>query len=101
MRGFILAIKRRFAVQSKRKHNKTKMNQIKMHLDGSEKSMIPILKNNADRLSLKYKNKIISLEEFSAGTGISDLTVFTLDKKILSERKNSNRRPATSQSQIE
>jgi predicted transcriptional regulator len=72
----------------------------KIYLDGTEKSMIPIIKNNADNF-VSIKKGIVSLEEFSCGTGISDLTIFTIDNKILSEQsKSREKQPITSKNQI-
>lgn len=92
-----------YALESKveQQNKKTKMLAQKLNLDGTEKSMIPILKNNADRLPFGNKKRTVSLEEFSAGTGISDLTIFTVDDKILSERQKSEKRPVTSKNQIQ
>lgn len=83
------------------KNKKTKMLAQKLNLDGTEKSMIPIIKNNANRLPFSEKKHLVTLEEFSAGTGISDLTIFTVDNKILSERQKSEKRPVTSKNQVQ
>lgn len=72
----------------------------KIYLDGTEKSMIPILKRNANKI-FPSKKEVISLEEFSCGTGISDLTIFTIDKKILSTRLKDERKPITSRNQLQ
>ncbi len=102
MEKLILAIKRKLIVQFRYKPQKTKMKTKTPVLDGSEQSMIPIIKVNADKLPPKdRKSKIIPLEEFSAGTGISDLTIFTVDDKLLEERRLNNKAPATSKQQIE
>lgn len=101
MRRVILAIKHKLGVQFRYKTQNTKMKK-NMLLDGSEKSMIPIIKNNADKLRLGYrKERVISLEEFSAGTGISDLTIFTVDSRLLKERQSSDKQPVTSKNQIQ
>lgn len=91
-----------YAIQSnlEQQNKKTKMAAQKLNLDGSERSMIPIIKHNADRLHFDFKKQIVPLEEFSAGTGISDLTIFTVDDKILSDRQRSAKKPVTSKSHI-
>lgn len=73
----------------------------KLHLDGSEKSMIPIIKSNVSNFSFNDNKKLVSIEEFSCGTGISDLTIFTVDDKILAQRQKSNKKPITSKNQIQ
>ena len=100
MRKLLFAIKHKLVVQFSHNSKKTKMKKMTTILDGSEKSMIPIIRNNTDMLPASQK-KSVALEEFSAGTGISDLTIFSIDSKVLSERKRSERRPVTSKNQIE
>lgn len=100
MGEIMLAFYRSFVVQFKRKQQKTKMTNNQNLLDGSERSMIPILKYGLGLVNRDTKKSVIQLEEFSAGTGISDLTVFTLDKRILAKRKNDIRKPITSRNQI-
>lgn len=101
MRNLLFAIKHKLVVQFSHNSKKAKMKKTTTLLDGSEKSMIPIIRNNSDKLSSSQRKPTITLEEFSAGTGISDLTIFTIDSKVLSERKKSERRPVTSINQIE
>jgi hypothetical protein len=87
-------------VQFKRNHHKTNMTTKKSHLDGSEQSMIPILKHDVNVFSFGTKQKMIPIEEFSAGTGISDLTIFTIDRNILEKRKHIDQKPITARNQI-
>ncbi|RYF28869.1 MAG: hypothetical protein EOO17_03830 [Chloroflexi bacterium] len=96
----LLAIYHALVVQFKHNHKKTKMPELKTHLDGSEQSMIPILKHGLGMFPISTKNSIVQLEEFSAGTGISDLTVFSIDKRILKERRTKIGRPLTARNQI-
>lgn len=102
MSRFVVAIYHALVVQFKRNPYKTKkyMKKEKTYLDGSERSMIPILKHGLGFINGDSKKKMVQLEEFSAGTGISDLTVFTLDKRLLQKQKNSSRKPLTARNQI-
>ena len=99
---FLVAIYHALVVQFKRNPFKTKKHMKKeiSYLDGSEQSMIPILRHGLGFINSDSRKKMVQLEEFSAGTGISDLTVFTLDKRILREQKQSNRKPLTARNQI-
>jgi predicted transcriptional regulator len=101
MERALFAFKHKLGVQFRYKIQNTKMKKNTAFLDGSEKSMIPIIKNNTDKLPLTYKRRVVSLEEFSAGTGISDLTIFTVDNKLLSKRQKSEKQPVTSKNQIQ
>lgn len=97
--------KRAYALDSLVEHlktQKTKMPTKKLGLDGTERSMISVIKNDAYLLfSGSQKSNIKALEEFSAGTGISDLTIFSIDKNILRERKQSTAQPVTSKNHIQ
>jgi predicted transcriptional regulator len=71
-------------------------------LNGSEQSMIPIIKDNAFKIGTKKKiQNLIALEEFAVGTGISDLTIFTIDKKLVESRKKSDVVPVTSKNSVQ
>ena len=96
----VLAYYRTLIVQFKRNLYKTKTMKNYSYLDGSERSMIPILKHGLGLLKHDSKKSFIQLEEFSAGTGISDLTVFNIDKRILRERKRTSQTPVTGANQI-
>lgn len=61
------------------KKNKQKM------LDGSEKSMMPILLENQGSI-VRYDKTVLARQEFSAGTGIADVVMFSINDKILSKR---------------
>ncbi len=54
-------------------------------LDGTERSMIPILRNRHNSLSVATEGMTL-LEEFSAGTGIADLVFFKAEKTRLKKR---------------
>jgi hypothetical protein len=85
-----LALKRKLDVQFSYNQNKTKMNkQNTDFLNGSEKSMIPILRANYANLSVTTKG-MTPLEEFSAGTGIADLVLFDTEKRRMSKRSKKN-----------
>lgn len=72
------------ALESKSEANsKTKKTQ-KM-LDGSEKSMMPILLASQNSI-IKYDKTVLARQEFSAGTGIADVVMFSIDDKALSKR---------------
>lgn len=81
------------------KNKKTKMPAPQNHvLDGSEKSMIHIIKSGMGVLPFaksKKNNALVALEEFSVGTGISDLTIFSVDKALLKQRKQNSALPLT------
>jgi len=96
-----MAIKHKLVVQFRHKPQKIKMIQKTTFLDGSEKSMIPIIKGDVSRFSIGGRDKLIPLEEFSAGTGISDLTIFSIDDKILQQRKQNQAQPITSKNHIQ
>lgn len=97
----LMVIAHRLGAQFRYKLQKIKMQKIKTFLDGSERSMIPIIKGDAERLFFGKYKKHVTLEEFSAGTGISDLTIFTIDDRIIQERKRTDSQPLTSKSQIQ
>lgn len=81
-----LAIKRKLDVQFGYKTPKTKMTKTSMLLDGSEKSMIPIIASNGGTLMGSYK-EMIPIEEFSAGTGIADIVLCSYDPKVVRNKK--------------
>src|SRR5581483_6616182 len=54
-------------------------------LDGSEKSMMPILLANQQSI-IRNDKTVLAREEFSAGTGIADVVMFAIDDKALSKR---------------
>jgi len=71
-------------------------------LDGSEKSMIPLIREGINAIkSPKNGQSLVALEEFSAGTGISDLTIFTIDKTTLSKRQDTKLPAVTSRTHLE
>lgn len=85
-----LALKHKLSVQFSCNQNKTKMSKLDIdYLDGSEKSMIPILRASYANLSVTSKG-MLPLEEFSAGTGIADLVLFDAGKNGLSKRSKKN-----------
>src|SRR5690606_9450151 len=66
------------------------------------RSMIPIIKSNASKIGINKKpSQLIALEEFAVGTGISDLTIFTVDQKLVDSRKRRNATPVTSKTNIQ
>jgi hypothetical protein len=84
------------------KKQKTKMPIQKTGLDGTEKSMISLIKNDGYLLmGDSRKSNVKALEEFSAGTGISDVTLFSIDKQILNKRTRLDKEPITSRAYIE
>lgn len=83
---------RAYALQSKLlPKNKTKNTKM---LDGSEKSMMPILLANRGSI-IKHDKKVLAREEFSAGTGIADVVMFSVDDKVLSKRLKKHRAALT------
>lgn len=63
----------------------------KKMLDGSEKSMIPIIASNGNVIIGSYK-KMVHIEEFSAGTGIADIVLCSYDPRAIKSKKT---RPLT------
>lgn len=96
----MLGLFRTYVVQLKHKLNEINMYQQKTkkqpyRLDGSEQSMIPILKANMGDISgVGIKNRF-AIEEFSAGTGVSDLTIFNIDKQLINEHIKKRIQPIT------
>lgn len=74
-----------------RKHKNKKENKM---LDGSEKSMMPILLDNKGSI-VRHDRKVIARQEFSAGTGIADVVMFSIDDEILAERLNRHKTALT------
>lgn len=73
-----------------------------LQLDGSESSMIPIIKTGVNLLSKPKKGQdTVALEEFSAGTGISDLTVFTVDNRAIHQRIKTTLPALTSKNKVD
>lgn len=95
MRRLLFALKHKHGVLFRHiQKNKTKNTQM---LDGSEKSMIPIIAGNGGALMGSYK-KLIPIEEFSAGTGIADIVFCSYDPKTVKNRKT---RPLTDRRTLE
>src|SRR5688572_6405536 len=89
-----------YTVQLKHKLHKTDMSQQNTkktlyRLDGSEQSMIPILKASMGDISGTQSRNRFAIEEFSAGTGVSDLTIFNIDERLIKEHNKKNIRPIT------
>jgi hypothetical protein len=97
MQKLLFAIKHKLVVQFRHKPQTTKMKKITAVLDGSEKSMIPIIASNGDTLMGSYK-KMIPIEEFSAGTGIADIVLCSYDPAVV---KNKKRKPLTDRRVLE
>lgn len=96
----MLELFRAYAVQLKHKLHKTNMKQQKNKkqlycLDGSEQSMIPILKASVGDISGGDPRNRFAIEEFSAGTGVSDLTIFNIDERLIKEHNRKNIQPIT------
>jgi hypothetical protein len=94
--SFVGRFKRRIYVDHMKNIKQKQINKIPLRLDGSERSMIPILKNysntmwnNTDRVNH------VALEEFAAGDGISDLTVFSFDQRAIESRLKGFNDPIT------
>lgn len=84
------------------KNTKNKMSLQKHKLDGSEKSMIPVIKTDAYLLlDGENSSQLKALEEFSAGTGISDITLFCIDNNLIQQRTKLDKSPLTSKAYIE
>ena len=77
-----LALKHKLGVLSSSNLEKQK----EIMLDGTEKSMIPIIANSSKTIIGSFK-KIVSIEEFSAGTGIADIVLCSYDPKIIKCKK--------------
>lgn len=106
MHGLLLQFKQKLDVllvyKTLKKQTKMTKQQELSHLDGSERSMIPIIKYNASKIGINRKpNDIYALEEFAVGTGVSDLTIFTVDKKLIASRKKKRIAPITSRTNVE
>ena len=78
---------------------KHKQKHIKMiqKLDGSEASMLPLLRDYSNiLLGQRTKRNITELQEFSVGRGIADLFIIEKDISKLKKRKNLNLKAITS-----
>lgn len=95
MRKLLFAIKHKHGVLFR--HTPEKKTKNTQMLDGSEKSMIPIITTNGGALMGSYK-KLLPIEEFSAGTGIADVVFCSFDPKAVKKRKT---RPLTDRRTLE
>lgn len=101
MNNVLFAIKHKLVVQFSSKLHQIKMKTIQNTvLDGSEKSMIPVLRDNYASLSVTSRG-MVSLEEFSAGTGIADLVFFGSAKTSVKKRASKKIPAITSIKELE
>lgn len=97
MQDFLFAFKHKLVIQFKRNPQKTNMKKVSTVLDGSEKSMIPIIANHGGLLMGSYK-RMIPIAEFSAGIGIADIVLCSYDPKIVNKKTT---RPITDRRVLE